>query len=154
MITLNSLYWMANLWALGGWLVLLFYSVLPVRLVLFASICMPIGLSLAYLCSICFAMPYFSGGFGSLESLSQLYQHPVAVLAGWTHYLAFDLFVGGWQVRRAQIAEMPVAVVVPCLFSTLLFGPVGFLIFYALQWWWLDSKNVASGAVYEQSGHN
>jgi len=24
------------------------------------------------------------------------------LLAGWTHYLAFDLFIGGWEVRDAQ----------------------------------------------------
>ena len=142
MITLNNLYWMANLWALCGWLVLLFYFVLPVRVVRFAGIFMPLGLALAYLCAVFIALPFFSGGFGSLESLSQLYQHPVAVLVGWIHYLAFDLFVGGWQVRRAQSIRLPVVVVVPCLLLTLVFGPIGLLVFYAVQKWWPSNDQV------------
>lgn len=151
MMTLNSLYWMANIWALSGWLVLFLYSIVPARAVLFAGICMPLGLSVAYMGSVFFALPYFSGGFGSIESLTHLYQHPIAVLAGWIHYLAFDLFLGGWQVRRAQTIGLPVAIVVPCLLLTLVFGPVGFLIFYAAQWRWLNSDQVINNPV-EQPG--
>ncbi len=151
MITFNSLYWMANIWALSGWLVLFLYPVLPARAVLFAGICMPIGLSLAYLGSLCFALPFFSGGFGSIESLSRLYQNPVAVLAGWTHYLAFDLFLGGWQVRRAMATNLPVTLVVPCLFLTLVFGPVGLLFFFAVQWWSSNEQGTID-AIVGQSG--
>ena len=143
MISLNHLYWIANLWALCGWLVLFFYFALPVRMVRFAGIFMPLGLALAYLCAVIFALPLFSGGFGSLESLGQLYQHPVAVLVGWIHYLAFDLFIGGWQVRRAQSIGLPVVVVVPCLLLTLLFGPIGLLVFYMLQKWWPSNDQVS-----------
>jgi ABA4-like protein len=36
------------------------------------------------------------------ESVSALFENPWALLAGWTHYLAFDLFIGGWEIRDAQ----------------------------------------------------
>jgi hypothetical protein len=39
--------------------------------------------------------------FGSLASVSRAFQQPEAMLAGWTHYITFDLFVGSWIWRQA-----------------------------------------------------
>lgn len=39
--------------------------------------------------------------FTRLASVSRGFQHPEAMLAGWTHYISFDLFVGSWIWRRA-----------------------------------------------------
>jgi len=44
------------------------------------------------------------------------------LLAGWTHYLAFDLFIGGWEVRDAQRRGIPHLLIVPALVLTFLFG--------------------------------
>ena len=41
------------------------------------------------------------GGFGSVAQVQQLFADPWLLTAGWVHYLAFDLFVGAWQVRDA-----------------------------------------------------
>jgi hypothetical protein len=47
---------------------------------------------------------------------------PTGFLAGWTHYLAFDLFVGAWILRESQrIALEPR----PYLLLALLVGPLG-----------------------------
>jgi hypothetical protein len=54
------------------------------------------------------------------------------LLAGWLHYLAFDLFVGAWEVRTARAAAIPFLLVVPCLGLTFLFGPAGLLAFLVL----------------------
>lgn len=71
------------------------------------------------------------GGFGSLESLMILFTHPTAVLAGWIHYLVFDLFVGAWEVRDARRRQLNHLLVLPALFLTLMAGPMG-LLFYLL----------------------
>lgn len=55
------------------------------------------------------------------------------LLAGWLHFLAFDLFVGAWQVRTARRDALPRLLVVPCLALTFLFGPAGLLAFLALR---------------------
>ena len=55
------------------------------------------------------------------------------LLAGWLHYLAFDLFVGAWIVRTARSEGMPFLLVLPCLPLTFLFGPAGFLLFVVLR---------------------
>jgi len=58
---------------------------------------------------------------------------PEAVIAGWLHYLVFDLFVGAWEVRDAQKRGINHWLVVPCLFFTLILGPVGLLLYIALR---------------------
>lgn len=39
--------------------------------------------------------------FTRLDSVSRAFQQPEAMLAGWTHYISFDLFVGSWIWRRS-----------------------------------------------------
>lgn len=73
------------------------------------------------------------GGFGSLEGVMQLFQSPHVVLAGWVHYLVFDLFVGAWEVRDARRRGIHHAWVVPCLAVTLMLGPVGLLLYLTLR---------------------
>jgi hypothetical protein len=62
-----------------------------------------------------------------------LFTDPAIALAGWLHYLAFDLFVGAWITRTAQAARIPHLLILPCLVLTFLFGPAGFLAFTALR---------------------
>lgn len=73
------------------------------------------------------------GGFDSLEAVMRLFTNPVAVLTGWVHYLAFDLFVGAWEVRDARARGVPHLLVVPCLILTLLLGPAGLLAYLAIR---------------------
>jgi hypothetical protein len=49
------------------------------------------------------------------------------------HYLAFDLFVGGWEVRDAQERGIRHLLVVPALVLTFLFGPAGWLLYVATR---------------------
>ena len=74
------------------------------------------------------------GGFGSLPALLRLFQNPYVLLAGWLHYLAFDLFVGSWEVRDAQQLGIHHLVVVPALALTFMFGPVGLIVYLILRW--------------------
>jgi len=73
------------------------------------------------------------GDFGSLGAIMRAFQEPWVMLAGWLHYLAFDLFVGCWEVRDAQRLEIPHLLVVPCLVLTLMLGPVGLLLYAAIR---------------------
>ena len=42
------------------------------------------------------------GGFSSLSEVARLFSNPWLLLAGWIHYLAFDLLVGTWETRDAR----------------------------------------------------
>ena len=69
------------------------------------------------------------GGFGSLGQVGRLFDNPVALLAGWVHYLAFDLLVGCWMSADARRTGVVHLAVVPCLLLTFLFGPFGLLLY-------------------------
>jgi hypothetical protein len=73
------------------------------------------------------------GGFSSLSSVALLFQNRDLLLAGWVHYLAFDLLVGSWEVRDAQRIGIRHYLVVPCLVLTFLFGPAGWLLYLLLR---------------------
>jgi len=90
----------------------------------------PILLSLVYAVYIITSL--VTGGmmdFGSLESVMLLFTDKNAVLAGWVHYLAFDLLVGIWIMEQNKKVGLHHLVVIPCLLGTFMFGPIGFLLF-------------------------
>ena len=61
------------------------------------------------------------GGF-DYEGIRAALHWPVGFLAGWTHYLVFDLFVGAWIVRESRRLDVGPRVF---LFFTLMAGPIG-----------------------------
>ena len=68
--------------------------------------------------------------FGSLAGVMRLFAMPWTALAGWVHYLCFDLFVARWMMTDAPDAGHRMA---PILLLTLLFGPAGLLCYLALR---------------------
>lgn len=64
-------------------------------------------------------------GMNSLSAVMALFSHPVGTLTGWSHFLAFDLFVGAWIARDAVRLGMGHAGTLPALVLALMFGPLG-----------------------------
>jgi hypothetical protein len=73
------------------------------------------------------------GGFSSLDAVGRLFESPWLRLAGWLHYLAFDLLIGGFIVRDAREHGIGHVWILPLLFLTFLFGPAGWLGYRALS---------------------
>ena len=73
------------------------------------------------------------GGFGSIAEVQALFAVPGALVAGWVHYLAFDLFVGTWIAQRSAQLGIRHAFVLPVLLLTFIFGPAGLLGFALLR---------------------
>jgi hypothetical protein len=76
-----------------------------------------------YAVLICWAIS--SGGLGGglgFDALRAGLSTPQGFLAGWTHYLVFDLFVGAWIVRESERLEVEPR---PFLVFGLMLGPVG-----------------------------
>src|SRR6266852_9167983 len=61
------------------------------------------------------------GGFSTLASVGVLFSNPWLLLAGWVHYLAFDLLIGTWETTDAAARGTSKWVVLPCLVLTFLF---------------------------------
>ncbi len=94
----------------------------------------PLLLSVGYL--LMFALHWRGqGGFGSPAEVRALFDVPGLLVAGWLHYLAFDLFVGVWIAERSQRIGLPHLATVPMLILTFMLGPVGFLCFMAVRAW-------------------
>jgi hypothetical protein len=98
-----------------------------------AGVAIPLGIAVVYLGLIVRHMPGSEGGFGSLADVSRLFSQPGLLLAGWVHYLAFDLFIGSWEVRDARRLGLPHVLVIPCLLMTFLLGPIGLLSYFLLR---------------------
>lgn len=73
------------------------------------------------------------GGFGSLRDVRTLFANDTVLLAGWIHYLAFDLYVGAITSRIARRENIPHLLMLPVLFLTFMFGPVGLLLFWLVR---------------------
>lgn len=68
-----------------------------------------------------------------LDSVADLLGQPLGALAGWAHFLAFDLFVGRFIVLDARERELPWLVLSPILLATLLLGPLGLLAYLVVR---------------------
>ena len=123
----------ASILAMSGWLILLATPFIPIWSNRIAGFAIPLILSVGYVVLFAFSGDNDGGGYGSLAEVIKLFSFPNAALAGWVHFLAFDLFIGAWQCRTAHVERIHFWLVVPCLALTLLFGPLGLLLFLALR---------------------
>jgi hypothetical protein len=129
----DTLFAIANPLALTGWLALLASPFVPRFADRYAATIVPLVLATVYAGLILAYWTRAEGGFDSLDNVALLFERRELLLAGWLHYLAFDLFVGAWIVRQARADGVRFPWVVPCLVLTFLFGPVGFLLFSGLR---------------------
>jgi hypothetical protein len=125
----------ANLFAVAGWVCLIAGIVtkrpwLRDRL---AGLYWPLAIAVGYALAIVVAWSGSVGGFASLTELRQLFANDWALLAGWMHYLAFDLFVGAWIAGETERANLSRLVLIPVLPLAFLFGPTGFLLFNVVR---------------------
>ncbi|HYP01517.1 MAG TPA: ABA4-like family protein [Pyrinomonadaceae bacterium] len=118
---------------LPGWLLLIFAPRWRWSARIIAACALPLALAVVYVLIVAVHFGHSEGGFGSLAEVGQLFRNPYNLLAGWIHYLAFDLFVGAWEVRDSQRVGIHHLLVVPCLALTFMFGPAGLLLYFLLR---------------------
>ncbi|HMQ57847.1 MAG TPA: ABA4-like family protein, partial [Rhizobiaceae bacterium] len=128
----DSLFQLANTTALGSWVVLLASPFASKLTDAISGYVIPLALSVVYTALILAFWSGAQGGFDTLDNVMLLFTSREVALAGWVHYLAFDLFVGAWEARTARRESIPFLLVVPCLVLTFLFGPIGLLAFHGL----------------------
>ncbi len=129
---LEQLFHLAGAFVLPCWLLLLIVPGWRWTQLL-ATFAAPLLLATLYVVLLFRGHPPPGAGFNSLHSVQLLFSVPEALLAGWIHYLAFDLFTGAWIARdavRHRIARLAVA---PCLVLTFLFGPAGLASYLLLR---------------------
>jgi hypothetical protein len=119
--------------ALAGWIALALGPLAPRAAQAVAGLAVPLVLALIYTGVMLVHFPTAEGGFGSLAEIAALFDDPWLLLAGWVHFLAFDLLIGAWIARKAAREGMAHWLVLPCLFLTLMAGPAGWLALQSLR---------------------
>jgi len=134
----------ANTVAALGWFILIFLPRGWQWLNPIASMLIPLVLSVLY--SVLIARYFFlaEGGFDTLANVQQLFTYPAVALAGWVHYLAFDLFVGGVIAKQADEIGLSRLIQAPVLLLTFIFGPFGYLLFILIKMAMLRFKLIAT----------
>ncbi|KAJ1625992.1 hypothetical protein T492DRAFT_1036055 [Pavlovales sp. CCMP2436] len=137
-----SLFPLVNL-VLPAWLCLIFLPrwkytkpVVKYTAVVFAALY--VALLVPVLCSSAGLLSQFT----SLDGIVNLFSKPSAVLVGWIHFVAFDLWTAQWIVadankihsdRVGNLWRVPHYAVAPTLVGTFLFGPAGLLAYLAMR---------------------
>jgi hypothetical protein len=126
-VTADFVFQIANTLTLVAWIVLgcgiVFRREELMRWVGFV----PLALSALYTLLILLFFFKADGGFDTLANVQKLFTLPWAALAGWVHYLAFDLFVGTWIARETARLFLPRWPLIALLPLTFMFGPAGYL---------------------------
>jgi len=138
---LERIFSLASVIAGVGWLFLIVVPKRPLA-VHVAGVFFPMLLALMYLYFIAMHIRGAEGGYGSLADVATLFQKRELLLAGWIHYLCFDLFIGAWEVRDSQRNQIPHLVVLPSLIMTSMLGPIGLLFYFAIRSAKLRTVNV------------
>lgn len=126
----DTVFSLASSTAMAGWLLL----ILAPRwraVIAFIRYGLIAALSLTYAVLV---FVYFfrveGGGFGSIAEVRTLFMSDPVLVAGWVHYLAFDLFIGTWIAVEADKRGWNRLLQAPLLVATFMFGPLGLLLFY------------------------
>jgi hypothetical protein len=132
-MTPERLFSLCNSFALIGWLILIFAGRMRWAARLVTGVVIPLVIAILYAWLIAAHWDETQGGFGTLDGVASLFSNRWLLLAGWIHYLAFDLFIGSWEVRDAQALGISHFIVIPCLALTFMFGPAGLLLYFLIR---------------------
>ena len=142
-LTPETVFQLCNNAAALGWIVL----ILTPRLPIFARLLLPVFLcgllSFVYLYLVISDFSGAEGNFTSLAGIAQFFADPKVVLAGWIHYLVFDLFIGCWEVRDSRRHGIHHLLMIPALLLTFLLGPIGLLTYFVVRLIRTRSLNLA-----------
>jgi hypothetical protein len=137
-MTADLIFRMCGLLAMVGWICLLMTPLWPRSLRerwprMVGGIAIPAVIAAVYLGLILSHWAGRRGGFNSLDDVMLLFTDRWLVTAGWIHYLAFDLFIGGWELEDSRRRGVPHLAMIPLLLLTFFFGPIGLLLYLGLR---------------------
>ena len=78
----------------------------------------------------------FKGNFNlylGLNELSRLFEDNLYLMFFWTHFIAINLFVGGWIVKDSQKFIINKILIAVPLIITYLIGPIGLFVYWIIR---------------------
>jgi hypothetical protein len=123
----------SNFWVVPGWILLWFFPArswtIPVALYIIISLLAILYSYLLFSSSI----PFDPDAFSTLSGIKSMFGNDRLLLAGWIHYLAFDLTAGILITRDCLKIGFPSWLRIPVLFLVFMMGPFGMLIYLLLR---------------------
>ena len=146
--TTEMFYLWVNIGVLPFWILIIFFpqshlckylatSIFPIFLLSAAYIFI---LYKAYLGSFDFANN-FSLYLG-LSSISELFRDDYYLLMFWTHFVAVNLFIGGWILKDAHKLYVNKILLAFPLIVTYLIGPIGIFIYWIIRIFYAKRLNL------------
>ena len=68
-----------------------------------------------------------------LVELSRLFEDDLYVMIFWTHFIAINLFIGGWIVKDSQKFSINKVLLSVPLIATYLIGPIGLFLYWIIR---------------------
>ena len=78
----------------------------------------------------------FDGNFSlylGLNELSRLFEDHLYIMIFWTHFIAINLFIGGWIVKDSQKFSINKVLMAAPLIMTYLIGPIGLFLYWIIR---------------------
>ena len=78
----------------------------------------------------------FIGNFNlylGLNELSRLFEDHLYIMIFWTHFVAINLFIGGWIVKDSQKFSINKVLLALPLIVTYLTGPIGLFLYWIIR---------------------
>ena len=129
----NATFSLLNLLAMAGWIVLLLPPRRGTVLGLVPGLLVPGAIAVAYTALMGAHFAAAGGGYGSIAEVRALFASDPVLVAGWGHYLAFDLLIGVLLADRLDRAGVIRWLQAPVLLATFMFGPAGWLLGLATE---------------------
>ena len=137
--TIETLYMWINLGVLPFWLILIVFPQSHLSRIFVTSIFPFFILSGVYIFILykSYLIGYdFDGNFSlylGLNELSRLFEDHLYIMIFWTHFIAINLFIGGWIVKDSQKFSINKVLMAVPLIVTYLIGPIGLILYWIIR---------------------
>ncbi|MDC2971329.1 ABA4-like family protein [Candidatus Pelagibacter sp.] len=137
--TIETLYMWINLGVLPFWFILIIFPQSHLSRIFVTSIFPFFILSGVYIFILykSYLIGYdFDGNFSlylGLSELSRLFEDHLYIMIFWTHFIAINLFIGGWIVKDSQKFSINKVLTAVPLIMTYLIGPLGLFLYWIIR---------------------
>ena len=137
--TIETLYMWINLGVIPFWFILIVFPQSHLSRIFVTSIFPFFILSGVYIFVLykSYLIGYdFDGNFSlylGLNELSRLFEDHLYIMIFWTHFIAINLFIGGWIVKDSQKFSINKVLMAVPLIVTYLIGPIGLFLYWIIR---------------------
>ena len=146
--TIDTLYYWVNLGVLPFWLILIFFPQSHISKIFVTSVFPIFVLSGAYIFILykSYLNSYdFEANFNlylGLDNVSDLFSDKSFLITFWIHFIAINLFTGGWIVKDSQKFQINKILLFFPLLTTYLIGPLGLFLYWLIRIFHAKSINL------------